>query len=108
MADEKQLRILRQGPAAWNAWRQKHRDSKVDLSGAILRGAILFGANLLGWAQGLGVDQSPPELARLLPWAWKAERLGALCGWRRDVRPGGWKNSQPCAFLPARRLAASG
>ena len=57
MANEKQLRILRKGPEIWNAWRQKHPGIKLDF----------FEANLS--------EAKANELARLLPWAWKAERL---------------------------------
>jgi hypothetical protein len=36
MADKEQLRILKQGVADWNAWRQKAEDIKVDLSSAYI------------------------------------------------------------------------
>ena len=58
MADEEQLKIIRQGDAAWNEWRVKNPDIKVDLWGAhliwadlgwaTLGGAYLWGANLGG------------------------------------------------------------
>lgn len=61
MASEEQLEILKQGPDAWNAWRQNHPDirpnlRKADLSKANFSGKIrtnlvradLFGANLSG------------------------------------------------------------
>jgi hypothetical protein len=58
MADEEQLRILKQGPEAWNAWRQAQPDrrpdlreaniSKANLRGAALREADLIRANLVG------------------------------------------------------------
>ena len=55
MADEEQLKILRQAVAAWNEWREKNRDSVVYLDKASLRGANLSGADLtdadLGRAQ---------------------------------------------------------
>jgi hypothetical protein len=46
MADEEQLGIIRQGPEIWNAWRQKHPDSRADLRRADLRKAKLSGAEL--------------------------------------------------------------
>jgi uncharacterized protein YjbI with pentapeptide repeats len=63
MTDEEQLKILRQGVAAWNEWRKENPDVRADLrgaeliradlngadlNGADLRGADLRGANLLG------------------------------------------------------------
>ncbi|MCI5163114.1 MAG: pentapeptide repeat-containing protein [Candidatus Electrothrix sp. AX5] len=45
MANRKQLKILRQGVAAWNAWREEHPDAKIDLRGAKLDGLDLSGAN---------------------------------------------------------------
>ena len=45
MADEEQLATLRQGPEAWNVWRQNHPDIRPDLSGAKPK---LSGANLRG------------------------------------------------------------
>jgi uncharacterized protein YjbI with pentapeptide repeats len=56
MADEEQLKILRQGVAAWNDWREKNPEvqpnlrqanlREVDLGRANLRQADLWGANL--------------------------------------------------------------
>ena len=48
MADEEQLKILRQGVAAWNEWRQMNPGLRPDLSDANLNGANLNGANLNG------------------------------------------------------------
>jgi Pentapeptide repeats (8 copies) len=49
MADEEQLRILKQGVGAWNAWREQDGwETGVDLSLANLRGANLRGADLSG------------------------------------------------------------
>ena len=48
MADEEQLRILKQGVEAWNAWRKQARYIRVDLGGADLRRADLRGADLSG------------------------------------------------------------
>jgi uncharacterized protein YjbI with pentapeptide repeats len=65
MASEEQLAILRQGPAAWNAWLKEHHPDiairadlagadlgkpnpfKADLARADLRGANLVMANLV-------------------------------------------------------------
>jgi uncharacterized protein YjbI with pentapeptide repeats len=49
MADEEQLRILKQGTEAWNAWRQQAgRETSIDLGGADLRDAGLRDADLRG------------------------------------------------------------
>ncbi len=68
MADKTQLAVLREGVAAWNAWRATHKDtrpelshaslcgldlinvdfSEADLSHADLRGAVLTDATLAG------------------------------------------------------------
>jgi hypothetical protein len=46
MADEEQLRILRQGAEAWNDWRRQAPDTDIDLRLANLREANLSGAHL--------------------------------------------------------------
>src|SRR5205085_966121 len=46
MANQEHLDILKQGSAAWNAWRTLHKDTWPDLREADLRGADLHGANL--------------------------------------------------------------
>ena len=46
MANSEHLAKLREGPEAWNRWRKEHADVVPDLSGAMLRGAILSRANL--------------------------------------------------------------
>ena len=46
MANEKHLRILRQGVEAWNRWREDNPDIRPDLSEADLYGADLSGADL--------------------------------------------------------------
>lgn len=49
MADEAQLKILKQGVDAWNAWRFEHAvsfDQVFDFRGADLRGADLSDADL--------------------------------------------------------------
>ena len=49
MADEEHLKIIRQGAAAWNDWRENEPDLRgADLSGANLKGTILLKANLSG------------------------------------------------------------
>ena len=57
MANEEQLAILRQGPEAWNAWRQEHPDSKPDLIGANL------GLADLSWATSSGPASAGPTCA---------------------------------------------
>ena len=41
MANEEQLSILKKGVESWNKWREQNGTTKVDLSGAVLRGANL-------------------------------------------------------------------
>jgi len=48
MADQQQIARLKEGVAAWNAWRAAHRDAAPDLAGAPLRGLDLTGADLQG------------------------------------------------------------
>jgi hypothetical protein len=86
MADEEQLRILKQGVAAWNTWREQQAAdirvdlSEVDLSGADLSGAELSGADLiradlieadlsrahLGWANLSRADLRGADLSRAI------------------------------------------
>src|SRR5258708_4647857 len=42
MADQQHLDILRQGVAAWNAWRAQHPTIRPDFSGTTLHGMDLF------------------------------------------------------------------
>jgi uncharacterized protein YjbI with pentapeptide repeats len=48
MADEEQIRILKQGSDAWNDWREQAGDISVDLSRANLVAADLSGTDLSG------------------------------------------------------------
>jgi uncharacterized protein YjbI with pentapeptide repeats len=48
MANQEQLEIVKQGVQAWNKWREKNPEAKVDLSGADLNRANLSGVNLVG------------------------------------------------------------
>ncbi len=48
MANEEHVARLREGIAAWNAWRHDHRDVAPDLHGGALRGLDLSGADLAG------------------------------------------------------------
>jgi uncharacterized protein YjbI with pentapeptide repeats len=48
MADETHLAVLRQGVAAWNAWREAHADICPELASVSLRGLDLAGADLAG------------------------------------------------------------
>ena len=46
MANDNQLKILRSGVDAWNAWRTANQAEAIDLEGANLERANLKGANL--------------------------------------------------------------
>lgn len=48
MANQQQIARLKEGVAAWNAWRAAHREVSPDLAGAPLRGLDLTGADLQG------------------------------------------------------------
>ncbi len=48
MADKALIDRLKQGTAAWNAWRKDHAEASPDLSGGALRGLNLVGADLAG------------------------------------------------------------
>ena len=46
MANQEQLKILRQGVSVWNAWRANHPEIQIDLKNANLRVTDLSGADL--------------------------------------------------------------
>ena len=46
MADQQHLAVLRQGVAAWNAWRRQHPEIHPDVSEADLTNADLSGVDL--------------------------------------------------------------
>ena len=46
MANDEHVALLKQGVAAWNAWRHENRDIRPDLSNADLTGANLSKADL--------------------------------------------------------------
>ena len=48
MANKEQVSILRQGAEAWNNWRAKNREQRIDLVGADLSGTNLAGVKLMG------------------------------------------------------------
>lgn len=53
MANQKQLKILKEGVKVWNQWRSSHQSARIDLSSSDLqqndlRGANLYKANLRG------------------------------------------------------------
>lgn len=52
MANEEQVRVLREGVEAWKRWREEHPDVRPDLSEAYLAGADLRGVGL--WQANLG------------------------------------------------------
>jgi hypothetical protein len=81
MADEEQLKILRQGVAGWNEWREKNPElfldlnradprevdpNKADLFGAILTRVDFYGADL-SWA-----NLSGAQLQGCIPDAYEA------------------------------------
>jgi hypothetical protein len=61
MANDEHVALLKQGVAAWNAWREKNPDIRPDLSEAELTGADLIGANLIG-ANLIGAKLSGADL----------------------------------------------
>lgn len=68
----KLLKILRQGPEVWNAWRKENPEVEINLSGAKLRGVRLRGADLSN-AVIRGVNFSEADLT-------DANFVGAQCG----------------------------
>lgn len=68
MANEEQLALLKKGVNAWNAWREKNQEVKMDLSEANLCGADLRRAHLdstnLSEANLRGADLSRADLTR--------------------------------------------
>lgn len=48
MANEQHVELIKQGPEAWNQWREQNQEEPVDLSDADLRGLALAKVNLKG------------------------------------------------------------
>jgi uncharacterized protein YjbI with pentapeptide repeats len=70
MADEEQLRILKQGVKAWNDWRRTASRARVDLSGAKLGGVYLSEEINLSGAELRRADLSVAHLSQAnLRWA---------------------------------------
>ena len=63
MANAEQLKVIRQGTAAWNDWRRANPSLHVDLSKADLSKADLVGADLVG-ADLVGADLVGADLSR--------------------------------------------
>jgi hypothetical protein len=63
MANDDHIALLKKGVAAWNAWRGKNPQVRVDLSGVNLRKANLSNANLTG-ADLSGADLSGANLRK--------------------------------------------
>jgi uncharacterized protein YjbI with pentapeptide repeats len=63
MANEEQVKRLKQSVQEWNEWRDANRLTPIDLSGAILSRAILSGANLTA-ANLTGADLESAILSR--------------------------------------------
>jgi Pentapeptide repeats (8 copies) len=49
VANPDQLKLIRQGVEVWNAWREKERSTRLDLTGANLSGVFIMNADLM-WA----------------------------------------------------------
>jgi Pentapeptide repeats (8 copies) len=73
VADEEQLKIIRQGVVAWNGWREKNPELRPNLSRADLSGLDLSGANLsrarlrqanLSWVCLCSADLSRADLCK--------------------------------------------
>jgi Pentapeptide repeats (8 copies) len=66
MANDEHVALLKQGVAAWNAWRAKDPNIRPDLSRANLLARNLTGANLSGanllWANLVGAKLNPANL----------------------------------------------
>ena len=63
MANTEQLEVLKSGVEAWNRWREKNPDVKIDLRNADLENAKLKAANL-GGANLSGANLSAANLER--------------------------------------------
>jgi uncharacterized protein YjbI with pentapeptide repeats len=67
MADSEQLKLLKEGVAAWNAWRLQHPEIRPDLREASLAAFDLRGVNLveadLGGADLRGTDLRQANLS---------------------------------------------
>lgn len=61
MLNEDQFRILQQGVAVWNEWREENPDAQINLIWATLSGIDLRGANLRG-ASLIGADLKEADL----------------------------------------------
>lgn len=80
MANKKQLAMLQQDVDAWNDWRKKNPDEKVDLTGATLRGASLNFVNLRNAdLTGADLSESTIQAGRLDEACLKSANLRNAC-----------------------------
>lgn len=61
MANQEQLEIVRQGMAAWNAWREEHPGIQSDRRRVNLQRTALHGANLEGPPSKRPTSLGPPS-----------------------------------------------
>ena len=96
MANEEQLKVLRQGVGIWNKWREENRNVHIDLNEADLSKSNLCGANL-GRADLNYADLSEANLSRAdLSFA----QLGEANLWKANLSEADLSNADFfCAYL---------
>ncbi len=80
MADQQQIARLKEGVAAWNAWRAARRDVTPDLAGAPLRGLDLGGVDLEGANLAGAQFLNCAQLESALAWPSAARDADLACG----------------------------
>jgi uncharacterized protein YjbI with pentapeptide repeats len=89
VANDEQLRILKQGVAVWNQWREGNLEVRIGLRGADLSGAGLSGADLSGAnLSTANLNKSDLQSARLRSAKLDAASATDIKLW--DVQRAGW------------------
>jgi uncharacterized protein YjbI with pentapeptide repeats len=102
MANDDHIAKLKEGVAAWNAWRKENPDIRPDLSGANLKGADFSEANL----EGANLGRANLERAKLVAARLHGADLEGANLWGADIgyvdrNPGGYHRWEH-EFEPAR------